>query len=393
MSLETLARLARERGRGQPILFVDLAALDQNLAVVLGFAKGQGWDVRPALKSFHSPKLTGYLLRRLPRPLGMIFDLGEVDATLAEAPAGTDLIGGWPPTPGQLQEYLARRPPANLPRHRMRILVDSVPLMELLAREARRTRRRLPIDVALELDVGMGRGGLNDRSEMKACTDILRSNRERLRLGAVVGYDGHATLDPAQTYRRTVAQQAQLAYRAHLANLADLASDLYDARTLIRNGPGSSNYRNWGGGPITEISPGSALLYARYMEAGFDPEGLAHGLTAGAPVRRVTGDHPSVPVTGTSPPGATEQEVIVDAIAPPQEIVHPSGTREDELSGGGDALVVPKGSATLGDYVLYRPEQLEPLVLRFDALWAAREGRLRRLWSIPRRPGRVRRPD
>ncbi len=393
MSLDTLADLARKHGRGEPILFVDLAALDQNLALVTKFAAGQGWNVRPALKSFRSPKLAGYVLRRLPRPLGMVFNLAEVDATIAEAPAGTDLMGGWTPTFGELHEYLATKPPPGQPRHRMRILIDSVPLMELLGREARRTRRRLPIDVALELDVGMGRGGIGDRSEMKACTDILRANRERLRLGAVVGYDGHATLDPTPTYRQTVAAQAQFTYRAHLANLADVGGDLYNARELIRNGPGSSNYRNWSGGPITEISPGSALLYAGYLAHGFDPEGLAPGLTAGGPVRRITSDHPSVPVTGTTLPGSTEQEIIVGAIAPPAELVHPEGAREDELSGGADALVVPKGSVALGDYVLYRPVQLETLIANFDALWAARDGRVRRLWAIPRRPGRVRRPD
>ena len=107
----------------------------------------------------------------------------------------------------------------------------------------------------------------------------------------------------------------------------------------------------------------------------------------------MTSDHPSVPVTGTAPPGATEQEIIVQAIAPPSELVHPPGAREDELSGGGDSLVVPKGSVAIGDYVLFRPLQLETMVANFEALWVAREGRLRRLWSIPRRPGRVRRPD
>src|SRR5687767_10141164 len=55
MSLDALAKLAREQGRGHPVLFLDLAALDQNIRTVADFAGAQGWGVRPALKSFRSP--------------------------------------------------------------------------------------------------------------------------------------------------------------------------------------------------------------------------------------------------------------------------------------------------------------------------------------------------
>ena len=167
------------------------------------------------------------------------------------------------PTPGEVHEFFASRPPSGQPRHRNRILIDSVPLLEELVRATRRTRRKLPVDVALELDVGMGRGGISDRAEMKACTDILRAQRDRLRLGAVLGYDGHATLDPQSTYRQAVATQAQLTYRAHLANLADLASDLYDAKTLVRNGPGSSTTATGSAAP----TPRSAPVRRSYMPA------------------------------------------------------------------------------------------------------------------------------
>jgi hypothetical protein len=37
----TLARLAREHGRGEPVMFVDLAAVDQNAKVIIDFARAQ----------------------------------------------------------------------------------------------------------------------------------------------------------------------------------------------------------------------------------------------------------------------------------------------------------------------------------------------------------------
>jgi D-serine deaminase-like pyridoxal phosphate-dependent protein len=388
MSLPALARLARARGGGRPVLLLDLAALDRNTSVIAGFARAQRWSVRPALKCFRSPGLTAYVLARLPAPRGLVFELAEVDAIVAAAPPGTDLMGGYPPTLGELEAYLAERPRRQR-RHRLRILVDSVDLLQELARLARRTPRRLPLEVALELDVGMGRGGVSvgDAEEMRACLRILRRNRSRLRLTAVLGYDGHATLTGDPEYRRLVATRAQAAYRAHLANLERLGGDLYDARRLVRNGPASSNYRNWAGGPANEISPGSAFVFASWLRDPFDNDGLAPALALCGSVRRITSGHPSVPFTGEVEPGYVEEEVVVQGVGAPTELAHPPGAREDRLSGGGSSLVVPRGAVALGDYVIYRPEQAEEGIVRFGAMLAVREGRVLRRWSVDRRPG------
>jgi D-serine deaminase-like pyridoxal phosphate-dependent protein len=381
MALEEIAALARTYGRGQPVLFLDLAAVDQNIRTVVGFASAQGWGVRPALKSFRSPALISYLLNRLPEPRGLVFNLAEVDGIVAQAPRNTDLMTGYPPTFNELRTHLRTKQPRRQRPHRLRVLVDSLPLMEHLASLVRSARRPLP-EVALELDVGMGRGGMNDAEELRACVKVLES--AGLRLTAVLGYDGHATLRGDPEYRRLVATQAQAAYRARLDDLAALG---HDPAALVRNGPGSSNYRNWTGGPANEVGCGSAFLFAGYLNGGFDTEGLAPALTLAGAVRRITSDHPSAPVLGIAQPGASEMEIVVQAVAPAEELVHPPGGREDEASGGGDALVVPKGSVALGDYVLYRPTQTEGAILSFHELLAMREGRLLRRWPVFRRQG------
>jgi D-serine deaminase-like pyridoxal phosphate-dependent protein len=343
--------------------------------------------VRPALKSFRSAALISYLLNRLPQPRGLVFNLTEVDPIAAQAPRGTDIMTGYPPTFGELATYLGSKPPKGQRKFRLRILVDSVPLMEHLAGLVKTTRRRLPVDVALELDVGMGRGGINDRDELAACLGVLRSDRQRMRLTGVLGYDGHATLNGDPEYRRLVARQAQESYRTHLANLAELGASLYDERTLIRNGPGSSNYRNWVGGPADEIGCGSAFLFAAYLNGGYDTDGLAPALSMAGAVRRITSDHPSVPVLGLTQPDASEMEIIVQGVGSAGEVAHPPGAREDSASGGGDALIVPKGSVALGDYVVFRPQQAEVGILKFHEMLAVREGRVLRRWRVFDRPG------
>jgi hypothetical protein len=316
-----------------------------------------------------------------------VFGLREVDPIVAQAPKSTDLMTGYPPTFGELADFLATKPPKGQRKHRLRILVDSVPLMEHLATLSRTSRRRLPLEVTIELDVGMGRGGINDRAELQACLEILRAARDRLKLTAVLGYDGHATLRGDQDYRRLVATQAMESYEGHLAALKELGADLYDEASLVRNGPGSSNYRNWAGGPANEVGCGSAFLYAAYLNGGYDTAGLAPALTLGGAVRRITSDHPSVPVLGIAQPGASEMEIIVQGVAAPGELVHPAGGRVDDASGGGDALVVPKGSVELGDYVLYRPTQTEGAILSYHEMLAVREGRVLRRWPVFRRQG------
>ena len=123
MSLPQLAKLARELGGGQPILLLDLAALDANTKVVVDFARANRWAVRPALKSFRSPRLIAYLLQRLPEPRGLVFNLPEVDAdprTLSRRdrphdriPADRRRTRGLPVPSGASQ---AEAPHAALPR-------------------------------------------------------------------------------------------------------------------------------------------------------------------------------------------------------------------------------------------------------------------------------------
>jgi D-serine deaminase-like pyridoxal phosphate-dependent protein len=77
----------------------------------------------------------------------------------------------------------------------------------------------------------------------------------------------------------------------------------------------------------------------------------------------------------------------VQGIGDAAEVVWPTPTSEDELSGGGDALVVPKGSVKLGDYVLFRPVQTEVAIVKFTEIVAVRDGTVRRRWPTFPRPG------
>jgi len=381
-----LARLARSHGAGEPLMFVDLAAVDRNARVVVRFAQANHWAVRPALKAFQCPQLCAYILSRLPKPRGLVFHLRTVDQIMCRAPVGTDLLMGYPPTRGELRAYLQSAPPSGQRTHRLTLLASSVELLEEMAQLARTTPRRVPLDVGLELDSGEGRGGFHWAKDITAAITLLRRHRDRLRLRAVICYDGHATLTGEQSWRRQVAKQAQQHYIRYLRQLHDEGSDLFDAATLIRNGPASSNYRNWAGSRVcNEISPGSAFVYAGYLKT-FDHQGLASALTQAAPVLKDVGPYPSAPFTKVPLPPITGEEYFLKGSTWPDQggtqpaFVYPAGVNDDLAEGGRCMVYAPPHELSTEDYVLCWPNQSGDGIDYFGALHAVRGGRIVDLW-------------
>jgi D-serine deaminase-like pyridoxal phosphate-dependent protein len=366
-------------------MFVDLAAVDQNARVIVNFANANHWAVRPALKAFQCPRLCAYVLSRLPEPRGLVFHLRTVDQIMSVAPAGTDLLMGYPPTRGELRAYLTAPPPTRRP-HRLTLLASSIEILEEMAVLARTTRRRLPLDVGLEFDSAEGRGGFHHPAEIAAAIKLLRRHRDRLRLRAVLCYDGHATLTPDEGWRQFVANQARHNYAAYLDQLHAEGADLYDPATLIRNGPASANYRNWAGGTeCNEISPGSAFVYAGYLTP-FDHQDLAPALTQAAPVLKDVGPYPSAEFTKEPLPPIIGEEYFLKGSTWPDQagiqttMVYPAGVQDDQREGGRCMVYAPPGELTTSDYVLCWPNQSGDGIDYFGALHAVRGGRLLDTW-------------
>ncbi len=386
-SLPTLARLARDHGAGEPIMFVDLAAVDRNARTIASFARAHGWSVRPALKVFQCPQLCGYIMRLLPQPRGLVFHLRTVDQIMTAAPAGTDLMMGYPPTPGELEAYLTSRPPRCQRPHRLTLLASSINILQEMAQLARHTPRPVPLSVALEFDSGEGRGGFIHKPDISAAIKLLRRERRYLRLHGVVCYDGHATADSAEAWRKGVANQASGYYRNYLAQLHDEGSDLYEAKTLIRNGPGSANYRNWAGKPeINEISPGSAFVYAGYLRGGYDTEGLTPALAQAAPVLKDVGPYPSTGFTKIPIPPILGEEYFLKGSTWPDQagtqpaFTYPARVQDDDREGGRCMVWAPSGELGTRDYVLCWPNQGGDGTDYFGAVHPVRSGRIVGAW-------------
>jgi D-serine deaminase-like pyridoxal phosphate-dependent protein len=382
------------------VTFLDLAAFDNNVSIFKEFAVRNDYAIRPALKSFHNARFIAYALRRLGEPRGLIFHLRTVDEVMASAPSGTDLMMGYPPAFDEVAHYLRTRPPRGQRPHRVRILVDSIELLEHVARLARRSRRPLPLEIALQLESGFYLSGFRDAGELRPAVELLRRERKRLRLTAVVCYDGHASFRGERAFRERIAEEAQRRLDRWMAQLADEAGDLYDASELVVNGPGSSTYALWDGDPhLTEISPGAGLLFHGYITGdGYENAGLLPTLHHASPVHRKGTGTPLVGVGQPTAPG--KEEVSCKGGAWPtssgtvSDVVFPEGLEADDLSGGRGNnqahFLAPEGTLDRGDYVVFRPRHAGDAVDYFGALLAVRGGRVVRVWDSFSQPGSAR---
>ena len=390
--LSDLAALARVEGGGEPVCLIDLDALDANLDRLLADAMRQDLALRPALKSLPSPGLAAHVLGRLPEPRGMVFHLRHVEPLVAACPPGLDLLTGYVPTPGELARHLQRRGPAT--PHRVRITIDELELLDLAIELARESPRVGPIELAVELDAGAGRGGFAGVDEVAAVGRRLQEARDAVRVTAVLCYDAHATLTPRTSVRRVVAADARRRLRRLHDALRTAAGDAIDE--LEVNGPGSANHRQWEGDDLlTEFSPGSALLYARYLQAGFDDEGLSVACLLAAPVLRRVGPLPRVPLTRRPVPGRRREQLMLKGGGWPTAggtqptMVWPAGLEENELYGGRGnntgTIAAPPGRLHPGDVILLWPHQVGDAIEYFGAVTVVRAGEVVDRWpTLPR---------
>ena len=396
----TVAAVAKQIGKGEPVAIVDLAAVDHNCNRLLAWSASNKIAWRPAYKTLRSPELLEYVLAKLDRPRVMIHHLRDLPQALTRVPAGTDFLMGYPPTVGELRHYLRSRPPRNERRHKLRINIDGIKLLRASGR-------------ALEAHSAQAADRRRARDLQRRSTRRLRPRRRADR-GAEDPAPGAASTAPQRPDllrrarrrgQRREAAPGRGPVRAEEPHPGPQVGDRSGARLrrhreARRNGPGSSNYTNWAGTTAAnEFSAGSAVLFANYLDPyGDTAAGLAKALYMCAPVLRqpknVFFDNGPFPI-----PAGTELVFIKSGGWPTgnnptlSKLVYPAGLLEGPVYGRGSnasgLILARKGLLALGDYVVETPQQVMEGQDYFGGLYAVREGKVRALWpTVSRWDGR-----
>lgn len=248
----SLAAALHDAGRHRPTLVIDLDRLDTNLEIIRsGIAPGVA--LRVVDKSLPSIPLLAHVMEKLGTRLVMSFDLSVTRAVL-QAFNDVDILFGKPMPIAALRTMFAGMTSDAVADFAARtvLLADGVQRVEQLAALAESSGLRLR--VALEVDVGMHRGGLATPAEvLQASAAALRSGT--LVLEGIMGYEAHIPAIPG--FAGGAAGEAK-AVRARLIAFAEALPPV--CRRIVNSGGSKTVLTYADPGAATELSVGSAVV-------------------------------------------------------------------------------------------------------------------------------------
>ncbi len=303
--MEALHAAVQSVGEPRPRPVIDLAALDRNTNRVLQ-SLGTHHQLRLVTKSMPSPQFLRYVAERARTHRMMEFHAPFLPELLATFPeADLDIMFGKPMPVALAESVVAHLAPLDRLRA-LRVtqwLVDSDEAVDEYLAWARRLhgsdRGTPPLRLALEIDVGLHRGGFTTpEAAASSARRILESSVAQV--SGLMGYDGHVGFAPRALgpRRKTVSREMRaLASRYNEFTTAVVAMGIPQHK-LTLNGGGSRTYMQYGEGGFApqDIAIGSAFLQPTDFDG---PELESHepALFIAAPVIKVI-DEPAVPFVG-----------------------------------------------------------------------------------------------
>ncbi|MFO1255712.1 MAG: alanine racemase [Sphingomonadaceae bacterium] len=256
-----LSAALRKAGIAHPVLVVDTARLDANIAAAKAALAPKRLPLRVVVKSLPSQGLIEHVAAGMGTQRFMVFN-GAMLAIMA-ARRDSDLLMGKPLPEMEYAEFLDAQGPEAAGR--IQWLIDTPDRLRHYAQIA--AAKGAPLRANLEIDVGLHRGGFADAEAVSAVVDLARS-LPGVTVSGLMGYDAHVPKmsDPAAAFAKS-----QQVYRGAVAALRDKLNA--DPATLTLNGAGSPTYAlHAKGTTANEVSVGSAFV----KPADFDLDTLAH---------------------------------------------------------------------------------------------------------------------
>ncbi|NKC01918.1 MAG: DSD1 family PLP-dependent enzyme [Pseudomonadales bacterium] len=372
--------LMKKEGDGRPTMLIDLDALDHNIQVTL--AELGSRSLRIVAKSLPSIPLLNYVSQASGSHRLMAFHepfIGQMGAP------ETDVLLGKPMPVTAAAKYYAR-PQRHLfdASKQLQWLIDTP---ERLAQYAALAEtNNLPLNLNIEIDVGLHRGGVSDPNVLRSMLATIQAHTN-LRFTGLMGYDPHvAKMPDAFDGRADEFNNVQTIYADMLAVTKEI-----DHTGLTLNAAGSPTYQLWNevNGLANELSVGSGLVkpldfdiptLANHKPALF----IATPVLKTSPGVRIPGFDALGKIQGAWDPNRDRTFFVYGGYwkAAP---VSPEGLVLNELFGRSTNQEMLNGSSdvVLGvdDYVFYRPTQSEFTMLQFGEILGVRGGRIESRWA------------
>jgi D-serine deaminase-like pyridoxal phosphate-dependent protein len=329
-----------------PAVLIDLDAFERNVAKMAGRAAAAGLALRPHAKSH---KCAALIRRQLEAgAVGVCCaKLAEAEALAAEG-IGAILITS--PIAGAANAARAARLAADLPD--FRIVVDHPDGAAELAAAA-----TAPIQVLVDIDVGMGRTGVHDAAQAAEVARAVLA-QPNLRLLGVQGYGGAWQHIEGANSRAEAVAQGMVKLNAAIAAVREAGGTV----GVVTGGGTGTFTADAAQGVLNEIQPGSyAFMDKEYRDAlGSDPEG-AYEQSATIVSTVITVNHPRW-VTLDAGLKAFSTEGPMPAPLTPKFAACVYRFFGDEQG----LLMRPDTPVARGERVAFAPGHIDPTLDRYD---------------------------
>lgn len=379
---KSLEQAVRKAGIGEPVLVIDGDRLAANLKTFKAMIPPQ-LDYRIVAKSLPSADLLSHAARACKTDRLMSFNTLMLGQMLDLFPHGNHLMGK-PVTLSALHHFYLNIPRRlRHPARNIHWLADTVERLKAMEQYAK--QKGLSLNICLEIDIGLHRGGFE--GELAAGLAIIAAS-PHLYLTGLMGYEPHlAKLPNINSWRQKARSDSQKQYRAAMHQV-DAILGAGTSATLIRNIGGSGTFRYYKDAKLaTEIAAGSVLV----KPSDFDLPLLSAFQAAcfiATPVLKNL-DHIRMPA----------HELASDLIGAPEsgqtlfthggywmaDPVYPAGLGYHELYGrsSNQEMMVYRGQQKIvaDDLIFLRPRQSEAIFLQFPHWAIYRRGKIDDIWQ------------
>lgn len=378
-----LSRALDRAGIARPSMVVDRQKLKQNIEVMRSHINGR-FAYRVVAKSLPSVKLIAEVMAEANTNNLMLFHQPFANQIARQLPQA-DILFGKPMPVAAAKAFYQGHSGSFDPAKQLQWLIDSPQRLQQYAELSKALSVNLRISI--ELDVGLHRGGVNNKNELAEMLDQIQAD-ERLTLSGFMGYEPHVAKLPGNKISHR--DKAMTAYREFL----DLAVEKYAGLQpeWVLNAGGSPTYQLYDQGDFVhnELSTGSCLV----KPTDFDMPTLADHLPAAyiaTPVIKA--------LNKTQLPGFDSVSKLMSWWNPNREKAFftyggywkanpesPKGLSVNPLFGRSTNQEMLNGSSSLNlqqdDWVFLRPSQSEFVFLQFGDIAVYEQGEIVDYWPV-----------
>ncbi|OTG67699.1 alanine racemase [Acinetobacter silvestris] len=358
---------------GLPQLIVDQQALEQNIQYVkVKLLQAQHLQPRLVVKSLACLNLLKLLSEQLHTQRFMLFHLPQLHSILENFIAA-DVLFGKPMPVSAVSNFYQQYP--EWAAVKIQWLVDTE--QRILQYLAVAQQFSLQLQINLEIDVGLHRGGIQSEQELIRILNLIQNHPQYLSLSGLMGYDAHVTKIPKFIKKPAIAyRESQAIYLNYKELIRQRFPHLY-RDDLCFNGGGSPSFHLHVQQSIcNDLSFGSMLL----KPSDFDLASLAVLQTVlwiATPVLKVLPytQLPGMPVLNKLP--HSSKALFVYGGYWMANYVYPQGSHPHRLYGRSanqELVNVPKNAKiSVDDYVFLRPTQSEAIIPQFSKLYCYKD--------------------